>query len=129
MSMGMRSLVHHLYPRLLALHDLDDRIALPREEKLPDGTVVTRISYPSCTRDTHFFMEPEGIYMIGKVLLLCLWTRVAESPCTDNEEVVIFWVGNSVSPQLLEDLFGVDDFTKLSPFTVRDLSLRGRSVD
>ncbi|KAH6917831.1 protein transporter SEC24 [Coprinopsis sp. MPI-PUGE-AT-0042] len=99
MSMDMRSLVHHLYPRLLALHDLDDRIALPREEQLPDGTVVTRISYPSCTRDSHFFMEPAGVYMI------------------DNEEVVIFWVGSSVSPQLLEDLFGVDDFAKLSPFT------------
>ena len=67
MSMGMRSLVHHLYPRLLALHDLDDRIALPREETLPDGTVITRISYPSCTRDSHFFMEPAGVYMVGKM--------------------------------------------------------------
>lgn len=98
--MDMRALIHHLYPRFLALHDLDDKVALPQQEQQEDGSFVTRISYPCCTRDSHFFMESGGIYLI------------------DNEEVMIFWIGSSVSPKLLQDLFGHDDFTHISPRTV-----------
>ncbi|KAJ3550127.1 hypothetical protein NMY22_g625 [Coprinellus aureogranulatus] len=98
-SMDLRSLIHHLYPRLMALHDLEDTIAIPQEVEQPDGTVVTTISYPSCTRASHTFMESGGLYMI------------------DNEETIIFWLGAGVSPQLLQDLFGQDDFMSISPHT------------
>jgi protein transport protein SEC24 len=63
--MDPRSLIHHLYPRLLALHDLEDTIAVPQEIEQPDGTLATQIAYPSCTRDTHTFMESGGLYVIG----------------------------------------------------------------
>lgn len=56
--MNARTLMYHLYPILFALHDLDDKVALPDE----NGKVVM----PSSMRDSHIFMEAHGIYLIGK---------------------------------------------------------------
>ncbi|KAF4618938.1 hypothetical protein D9613_010130 [Agrocybe pediades] len=91
LSMSPRTLMHYLYPRLLALHDLDDEIALPQLVRTDDGGKREATLMPSCMRNSYFFMEAGGVYMI------------------DNEETTIFWIGSSASPQLLLDLFGVDD--------------------
>lgn len=37
----------------------------------------------------------------------------------DNEELQVLWVGQSASPQLLLDLFGVDDIFKVDIRVVR----------
>lgn len=71
LSMSPRDLIYFLYPRLLALHDLDDQIALPfAVEDTVDGEMQapmgqTPISMPSCMRNGHYFMEAGGIYLIG----------------------------------------------------------------
>ncbi|TFK34422.1 hypothetical protein BDQ12DRAFT_689579 [Crucibulum laeve] len=97
MSMSVRNLIHYLYPQLLALHDLEDQIALPVPVKGPNGVVAEQFSLPTCMRDSYYFMQASGIYLI------------------DNGENMIFWVGSSASPQLLSDLFGVDDINSLDP--------------
>ncbi|KAM5536129.1 hypothetical protein V8D89_010228 [Ganoderma adspersum] len=88
-AMGARSVMHHLYPRMLALHDLDDTIALPDENG--------RVQLPSLMRDSHLFMESHGVYL------------------TDNEDISMLWIGSSASPQVLKDLLDVDDMVNVDP--------------
>ncbi|KAH0580912.1 hypothetical protein H2248_012065 [Termitomyces sp. 'cryptogamus'] len=101
-SMPIRSLMHYIYPQLMALHDLEDDVALPYDDEF------TRIHLPSVMRSSHTFMEANGIYLV------------------DNEETSIFWIGHSVSSQLLLDLFGVDDIMALNPKLVQLPTLETR---
>ena len=59
LGMSARSIMHHLYPRMLALHDLNDTIALPDANG--------RVDMPSLMRDSHLFMESHGVYLIGEL--------------------------------------------------------------
>ncbi|KAF8652361.1 hypothetical protein AX16_004391 [Volvariella volvacea WC 439] len=87
LSTTVRSVMFHLYPRFMALHDLSNDIAIPG----PDGN----IALPSFMRTSHHYMQAHGIYLI------------------DNEDIMVFWIGGSASPQLLLDLFGTDDIMTL----------------
>jgi protein transport protein SEC24 len=59
LGMGCQSIMNYVYPRVLALHDLDDKIALP------DANHEGRIWYPSHTRASYVWMEGHGIYLVG----------------------------------------------------------------
>ena len=106
--------MYHLYPRLLAVHDLDTTIALPHPE-----TEV--IEMPSLMRGGHVFMQENGIYLIGwyyhDARIKASWLK--NTDIADNEELQVIWVGQSASPQLLLDLFGVDDIFKVDIRIVR----------
>ena len=114
--MSIRALIHHLYPQLLALHDLEDETGLPNE--------LGQISAPSSMRNSHHFMEANGIYLIGTfaVLLEFRWSHA--HVLTDNGEFMIFWIGSAASSQLLHDLFGVDDVMAVDPHMVRYLDIK-----
>ncbi|KAF7326008.1 SEC23 SEC24 family protein [Mycena kentingensis (nom. inval.)] len=88
--MGVRGVAHLLYPSMLALHDLSD------DAGFPDAN-TGKLVLPDTMRDSHMYMEAHGAYLI------------------DSGEMMVLWVGGSASPQLLLDLFGVDEFMLLDP--------------
>jgi len=47
------------------------------------------------------------------------WLKTTTTDIADNEELQVIWVGQSASPQLLLDLFGVDDIFKVDIRIVR----------
>lgn len=63
--MGPRTLMYYLYPRLVALHDLDNQIALPQMVEMSDGCMIEKVVMPACMRDSHYYMEAGGVYLIG----------------------------------------------------------------
>ncbi|KAL1672299.1 sec24-related protein [Schizophyllum commune] len=87
---GVKEIVRRCYPRVMALHDLEEGACLVPDEH-------GRITWPTLMRASHMFMEAHGVYL------------------ADNEELQILWVGASASPQLLLDLFGVDDIFAVEP--------------
>ncbi|KAF8918602.1 hypothetical protein CPB85DRAFT_1430304 [Mucidula mucida] len=89
MSTSVRQVIEYLYPPLIALHDLDATAAVP-------DPVTANLTIPSPMKNTYQQMNAGGVYLI------------------DNGECMIIWVGSSVSPQLLLDLFGVDDIHQLN---------------
>jgi hypothetical protein len=64
LTASTRRIMELTYPRLLALHDLDDTIALPD----PNSGVI---DMPACMRSSHLFMEAGGVYVIGGLLCSC----------------------------------------------------------
>ncbi|KAG8939549.1 COPII coat Sec23p-Sfb3p heterodimer component [Tulasnella sp. 424] len=90
LSSGASSLMAYLYPRAVAVHDLRPTTAFP------DPT-TGRLSLPAPMPNSYLWMEPDGAYLM------------------DNGFVTILWLGSSVSPQILLDLFGTDGSSTLGP--------------
>ncbi|KAL1703941.1 hypothetical protein EV121DRAFT_270832 [Schizophyllum commune] len=90
LSSGVKEIVRRCYPRVMAVHDLEEGACIVPDEH-------GRITWPTLMRASHMFMEAHGVYL------------------ADNEELQILWVGASASPQLLLDLFGVDDIFAVDP--------------
>ena len=69
--MPVRTMLYHLYPRFLTLHDLTEDIALPpgyadgNTASGSGGAPINRLQMPSLTRDTHMAMRADGVYLIG----------------------------------------------------------------
>ncbi|GAA5909830.1 hypothetical protein JCM6882_002689, partial [Rhodosporidiobolus microsporus] len=84
---GVPSTVRMLYPRMLAVHLFADEVGFPDER----GQLVL----PPCMRTSYSRMEPHGAYLV------------------ENGERAILWLGQGISPQILQDIYGVENLDEL----------------
>ncbi|GAA5838242.1 hypothetical protein JCM11251_003439 [Rhodosporidiobolus azoricus] len=84
---GVPSTVRMLYPRMLAVHLFTDEIGFPDER----GQLVL----PPSMRTSYSRMEPHGAYLV------------------ETGERAILWLGQAVSPQILQDVYGVENLDEL----------------
>jgi protein transport protein SEC24 len=95
-SLGVNGIMTLLYPTMLAIHDLAADVGFL-------GT-SGRLKLPAFMRASYAYMVAEGAYLLCKSLLFGTHSgwRIA------NGETVMIWFGGAVSPQILDDLYGVD---------------------
>jgi protein transport protein SEC24 len=91
-AMGALELSLYLYPRIIAIHNLDERDGFANEK----GHLVM----PEGIRASFSKVEEGGAYIV------------------DNGQVCLLWLHTQVSPNLLEDLFGEgnNSLKALDPF-------------
>ncbi|GAA5940129.1 uncharacterized protein JCM15063_001715 [Sporobolomyces koalae] len=86
-SAGVGATVRMLYPRMLAVHLFPDEVGFPDESG--------RLVMPQAIRCSYARMEPHGAYLV------------------ENGEKAILWLGQAVSPAILQDLYGVENLDEL----------------
>ncbi|TVY58707.1 Protein transport protein SEC24 [Lachnellula cervina] len=102
-------LMQYIYPRLYSLHDMPDNAGVPDPE-------TSQIVLPPPHNLSSERIVPYGLYLI------------------DDGQTQFLWVGRDSVPQLLADVFGVEDRTKLKvgksslPELDNDFSERVRAV-
>ncbi|KAH8719475.1 Sec23/Sec24 family protein-like protein [Phaeosphaeriaceae sp. PMI808] len=91
-SMGPLEMSLYLYPRIISIHDLDEKAGFANEK----GHLVM----PEGVRASFSKVEEGGAYLV------------------DNGQICLLWLHAQVSPNLLEDLFGegFDSLKALDPF-------------
>lgn len=86
-SASVTAIMTLLYPRILAIHDLADSFGFPGANG--------RLRIPRFQRASYAYMVAEGAYLLS------------------NGEIAMLWFGGAVSPQILDDLYGVQSLEEL----------------
>jgi len=86
-SSSTTAIMNLLYPRMLAIHDLAENTGFPGANG--------RLRLPRFMRLSYNYMVPEGAYLLS------------------NGEIALLWFGGAVSPQILDDLYGVQALEEL----------------
>ncbi|EHK23253.1 COPII component protein [Trichoderma virens Gv29-8] len=81
-------LIRYIYPRLYSLHDMPDNAGVPDE-------TTGQIILPPAQNLSSERLVPYGLYLI------------------DDGQVQFLWVGRDAVPQLIADVFGVEDRTQV----------------
>jgi len=109
-SMGLMELSLYLYPRIFAVHNLDERDGFPNENG--------HLRMPPSIRASYSQVEDGGVYIV------------------DCGQICLLWIHANVSPNLLEDLFGegrhslqaLDAFTSSIPVLETHLNAQVRNI-
>jgi protein transport protein SEC24 len=109
-SMGPLELSLYLYPRIISIHNLDEKDGFANENG--------HLKMPSAIRASFSKVEEGGAYLV------------------DNGQVCLLWLHAQVSPNLLEDLFGpgqnslkgLDAFASTLPVLETHLNAQVRNI-
>ncbi|KAF2274835.1 Sec23/Sec24 family protein [Westerdykella ornata] len=109
-SMGPLELSLYLYPRIIAIHNLDEKVGFPNENG--------HLRMPDTIRASFSKVEEGGAYLV------------------DNGQICLLWFHAQVSPNLLEDLFGpghttlksLDAFSSTIPVLETHLNAQVRNI-
>ncbi|WVR08759.1 hypothetical protein IAU60_005817 [Kwoniella sp. DSM 27419] len=92
-SLSATRTINLLYPQLLAIHDLKEDAGFPDAKG--------KLNMPHFSRASYGWMVAEGAYLLN------------------NGEVAMIWLGAAVNPQIIDDLYGVDNLQSLDPRMTR----------
>ncbi|KAF2808083.1 Sec23/Sec24 family protein [Mytilinidion resinicola] len=109
-AMGCLELSLYLYPRILSIHNLDEKDGFPNENG--------HLRMPDAERASYSQVEEGGAYIV------------------DNGQTCLLWIHAQVSPNLLEDLFGegkttlkqLDAFQSTLPVLETHLNAQVRNI-
>lgn len=108
-SAGVAATIGLLYPRMMPIHTFTDDIGFRGENG--------RVTLPPSMRASYARMEPHGAYLIGTFLAVPTYSQRIDAnlhvPAAENGEIAILWLGSSVSPQILQDLYAVENLEEL----------------
>ncbi|KAJ9121491.1 hypothetical protein QFC22_002107 [Naganishia vaughanmartiniae] len=82
-SMSFPQIMMNLYPRMFGVHDLPENVGYLGPN--------SRLELPQFMRISHSYMVADGAYMLI------------------NGEVAMLWIGHAVSPQVINDLYAVEN--------------------
>ncbi|KAK9729542.1 COPII coat Sec23p-Sfb3p heterodimer component [Basidiobolus ranarum] len=88
-SVGVSQSIPLLYPRLIPLHTLPENTCVPNEHDI--------ICMPPMIRDSYARLDLTGAYLV------------------DNSLTLMLWVGNQISQEFLEQVFGVSTLQEINP--------------
>ncbi|KAF9185975.1 COPII coat Sec23p-Sfb3p heterodimer component [Haplosporangium sp. Z 767] len=88
-SMGVSESIAFLYPRLVPVHDMDEKVGVKDETGRVYLPPLVRVSYPR--------LNPAGAYLL------------------ENGQCLYLWLGRDVPSQFLLDIFGVSTLDEVDP--------------
>ena len=122
-AMSVVETMNVLYPRLVAIHDLAENVGF--------AGAKGRLVLPRFMRASYAWMVAEGAYLLCEFYHLSpsgtpypshtIHNQTAHPADSDirlaltpaNGEVVMIWFGSAVSPQIIDDLYGVENADEL----------------
>lgn len=107
---------HYIYPRMFAIHEMDDDTGYPLEETLEDESEIIVAGRNNILLPPLVSLSIEGLTSDGVYLL-------------DNAVEMFLWVGRTADMNVVSSLFGMHSLEDIDPSQVSTIaSIRTRSL-